>query len=132
MKKKTINTSLAAGRRKTAVARAYLREGKGQIKVNGKSLDDYFPLDIQRQTVVSPLKLCAIENRDIVINVRGGGPQGQMGAIRHAISRALVSEDEERRAALKEAGFLTRDSRRKERKKPGKPKARKSFQFSKR
>ncbi|MCH9621534.1 MAG: 30S ribosomal protein S9 [Chlamydiia bacterium] len=132
MKKKTTNTSLAAGRRKTAVARAYLREGKGQIKINGKSLNDYFPVELQRQTVLSPLKLCEVENRDIVINVKGGGPQGQMGAIRHAISRALVSEQEERRSILKEAGFLTRDPRRKERKKPGKPKARKSFQFSKR
>lgn len=132
MKKKTINTSLAAGRRKTAVARAYLREGKGQIKINGKTLEDYFPIRLQRDTVVSPLRLCEVENRDIVINVRGGGTQGQMVAIRHAISRALVSEVEERRPALKEAGFLTRDPRKKERKKPGKPKARKSFQFSKR
>ena len=132
MKKKEINTSNAAGRRKTAVARAYLREGKGNVKVNGKELNDFFPISLQQETVRSPLKLCDIENRDIVINVKGGGPQGQTMAIRHAISRALVIEDEERRAALKEAGFLTRDPRRKERKKPGKPGARKSFQFSKR
>ena len=132
MKKKIVNTSNAAGRRKTAVARAYLREGKGLIKVNGKELNDFFPIPLQQETVLSPLKLCTVENRDLGINVKGGGPQGQVMAIRHAISRALVSEDEERRAELKEAGFLTRDPRRKERKKPGQPKARKSFQFSKR
>ena len=132
MKKKIVNTSNAAGRRKTSVARAYFREGKGNIKINGKELEKYFPISLQRETVKSPLKLCEVENRDIIINVKGGGPQGQMIAIRHAISRALVSEDEERRASLKEAGFLTRDPRKKERKKPGKPGARKSFQFSKR
>lgn len=132
MKKKEINTSNAAGRRKTSVARAYLREGKGNIRVNGKELKEFFTIPLQQEAIKSPLKLCEVENRDVVINVKGGGPQGQTMAIRHAISRALVSEDEERRAALKEAGFLTRDPRRKERKKPGKPGARKSFQFSKR
>jgi small subunit ribosomal protein S9 len=132
MKKKTTNTSMAAGRRKTAVARAYLRDGKGLIKINGRELKDFFPIEFQQNNVLSPLKLCEVDNRDLVINVRGGGPQGQMIAIRHAISRALVSEVEERRPALKEAGFLTRDPRRRERKKPGKPGARKSFQFSKR
>ncbi len=132
MKKKIENTSSAAGRRKTAVARAYLREGNGQIKVNGKDYKDYFSIPLQHLTVLSPIKLCEIENRDFLINVKGGGPQGQTVAIRHAISRALVSEAEERRPILKEAGFLTRDPRGKERKKPGKPGARKSFQFSKR
>lgn len=132
MKKKIVNTSNAAGRRKTAVARAYLREGKGAIKINGKELNAYFPIPLQQETVLSPIKLCDVENRDFVINVKGGGPQGQMIAIRHAISRALVDEDEQRRPALKEAGYLTRDPRKKERKKPGKPGARKSFQFSKR
>ena len=132
MKKKIVNTSNAAGRRKTAVARAYLREGKGNIKINGKELKDFFPISLQQETVQSPFKLCEVENRNVIINVKGGGPQGQMIAIRHAISRALVSEQEERRAVLKEAGFLTRDPRKKERKKPGKPGARKSFQFSKR
>lgn len=132
MKKKQVNTSNAAGRRKTAVARAYLREGTGNVKVNGKTLEQFFPIQIQQETAVSPLKLCEVSNRDVVINVKGGGISGQTEAIRHAISRALVIEDEERRPMLKEAGFLTRDPRRKERKKPGKPKARKSFQFSKR
>ena len=132
MKKKIENTSSAAGRRKTAVARAYLREGKGQIRVNGKDIKDYFSIPLQHLTVAAPIKLCEIENRDFVINVKGGGPQGQTIAIRHAISRALVLENEDRRPMLKEAGFLTRDPRGKERKKPGKPGARKSFQFSKR
>jgi small subunit ribosomal protein S9 len=132
MNKKIVNTSSAAGRRKTAVARAYLRDGKGLIQINGRELSNFFPIPLQQMTVLSPLKLCDVQNRDIVINVKGGGPQGQVIAVRHAISRALVSEDAERRAELKEAGFLTRDPRRKERKKPGKPGARKSFQFSKR
>lgn len=132
MKKKITNTSNARGRRKTAVARAYFREGTGNIQVNGKALNEYFPIELQQATVKSPLELTGVTNRNVLINVKGGGPQGQMIAIRHAISRALVSEDEERRAALKEAGFLTRDPRKKERKKPGKPGARKSFQFSKR
>jgi small subunit ribosomal protein S9 len=132
MKKKIENTSSAAGRRKTAVARAYLRDGKGQVTINGKELKSYFSIFLQQETVLSPIRLCEVDNRDIVINVRGGGPQGQTIAIRHAISRALVSEVEERRPVLKEAGFLTRDPRSRERKKPGKPGARKSFQFSKR
>jgi len=132
MKKKIENTSSAAGRRKTAVARAYLRDGKGQVTINGKELKSYFSNLLQQETVLSPIRLCEVDNRDIVINVRGGGPQGQTIAIRHAISRALVSEVEERRPVLKEAGFLTRDPRSRERKKPGKPGARKSFQFSKR
>ena len=132
MKKKIVNTSSAAGRRKTAVARAYLRDGKGLIQINGRELSNFFPIPLQQETVLSPLKLCDVQNRDIIINVKGGGPQGQVIATRHAISRALVLENEERRAELKEAGFLTRDPRRKERKKPGKPGARKSFQFSKR
>ena len=131
MKKSNINIAFAAGRRKTAVARVYLRQGNGHIVVNGKTLDEYFVLDLQKAVVRSPLKVCDV-NYDVLIRVDGGGKEGQAVAARHAISRALVKEDEERRAALKEQGFLTRDPRKRERKKYGQPGALKSFQFSKR
>lgn len=130
MKKK--NLSNGTGRRKTAVARVHMREGKGKIVVNGKEFEKYFPTELQRNIVVSPLKACNIENKDFVVTVKGGGIEGQAGALRHGISRALVKEDEDRRSTLKEAGFLTRDPRKRERKKYGKAGARKSFQFSKR
>lgn len=131
MKKKQ-NIACAAGRRKTAVARVFMRKGDGKFLVNGKPLEEYFPTELQRAAVVAPLKLCQVEGIDLIINVNGGGKEGQATAVRHALSRTLVKEDEERRVALKEKGFLTRDPRKRERKKYGKPGARKSFQFSKR
>lgn len=120
------------GRRKTAVARIYVRKGTGVITVNGRDFKNYFPLDLQQQAILAPIALFGIETSDFVITVRGGGLDGQAIAVRHGISRALVLEDEDRRKALKEKGFLTRDSRKRERKKYGKAGARKSFQFSKR
>ena len=123
----------ATGRRKTSSARVYMSDGKGKIIVNNKSLEDYFGREVARMVVRQPLELCELtEKIDIEIKVSGGGSFGQAGAIRHGISRALVNFDVELRPQLKKAGFLTRDSRRVERKKPGLKKARKSSQFSKR
>ncbi len=123
----------ATGRRKTSSARVYMSDGKGKIIVNNKSLEDYFGREVARMVVRQPLELCELtEKIDIEIKVSGGGSFGQAGAIRHGISRALVDFDVELRPQLKKAGFLTRDSRRVERKKPGLKKARKSSQFSKR
>lgn len=121
------------GRRKTSVSRVFLKPGNGVITVNGKTLDNYFERAVLRQIVQQPLdKLTAVGKYDIYVTVKGGGKSGQAGAIRHGLSRALISFNAEYRADLKSAGFLTRDSRMVERKKPGKPKARKSPQFSKR
>ena len=131
MKKKT-NISNGTGRRKTAVARVYMREGNGQIVVNGKDYNNYFHTELQKTLLKEPIKLLGMENKDFVITVKGGGIEGQAVAARHGISRALVKNDEESRPALKEKGFLTRDPRKRERKKFGKAGARKSFQFSKR
>ena len=123
----------ATGRRKTSSARVYMFDGKGKIIVNNKSLEDYFGREVARMVVRQPLELCELtEKIDLEIKVSGGGSFGQAGAIRHGISRALVDFDVELRPQLKKAGFLTRDSRRVERKKPGLKKARKSSQFSKR
>jgi small subunit ribosomal protein S9 len=123
----------ATGRRKTSSARVYMSDGKGQIIVNNKTLEDYFGREVARMVVRQPLELCELtEKIDLEIKVSGGGSFGQAGAIRHGISRALVDFDVELRPQLKKAGFLTRDSRRVERKKPGLKKARKSSQFSKR
>lgn len=123
----------ATGRRKTSSARVYVSDGKGKIIVNNKSLEDYFGREVARMVVRQPLELCELtEKIDLEIKVSGGGSFGQAGAIRHGISRALVDFDVELRPQLKKAGFLTRDSRRVERKKPGLKKARKSSQFSKR
>ena len=124
------------GKRKSAVARLYLTEGKGNIIINGRKMEEYFPALKHQFTVLQPLKLLAVEGKyDIKVNVHGGGLTGQSEAIRHAISKALVEifgyESEERKK-LKEAGFITRDSRVVERKKYGQPKARKQYQFSKR
>lgn len=132
MMKKDANISLGTGRRKTAIARIYMRKGAGKVTINGKEMETYFPIDLQRQVVKSPLEACNINDVDLVINVRGGGLEGQAVAIRHALSRALVKADEDRRKILKEKGFLTRDPRKRERKKYGQPGARKRFQFSKR
>ncbi len=123
----------ATGRRKRSSARVYMSDGKGKITVNNESLEDYFGREVARMVVRQPLELCELtEKIDLEIKVSGGGSFGQAGAIRHGISRALVDFDVELRPQLKKAGFLTRDSRRVERKKPGLKKARKSSQFSKR
>ena len=126
----TIN---AIGRRKASVARVYLTKGGGNIIINGKELSNYFPMQNIQNSVSEPLKVSELEKQyDIKINVSGGGFKGQAEAIRLGISRALVKIDEENKPALKAKKFLTRDAREVERKKYGKPKARKSFQFSKR
>ncbi len=121
------------GRRKTSVARLYMQPGNGDIVVNGKSVKDYFNSDVLEIIVRQPLvKVDLATSFDIKVNVDGGGPNGQAGAIRLAISRALCEVDAEHRPALKSEGFMTRDPRMVERKKPGRRKARRSFQFSKR
>ena len=123
----------ATGRRKTSSARVYLKKGKGDISVNDRKLDEYFGRKVAQMLVMQQLELLDLsEKLDINIKVKGGGSFGQAGAIRHGISRALTSFDEELRPQLKKAGLLTRDPRRVERKKPGLVKARKSKQFSKR
>jgi small subunit ribosomal protein S9 len=121
------------GRRKTAVARVYLRPGSGQITVNRRTFDEYFANQVLKMVIRQPLLLTETADRfDILVNVVGGGPNGQAGAIRHGIARALLEYNAELRPRLKAAGFLTRDPRTVERKKYGQPKARKRFQFSKR
>lgn len=129
----TIETHYATGRRKTSSARIYLSSGKGNITVNDKQLDVYFGRKVAQMLVMQPLEMTELSDKlDINIKVKGGGSFGQAGAIRHGISRALISYDEELRPQLKKAGLLTRDPRKVERKKPGLVKARKSKQFSKR
>ena len=121
------------GRRKTAVARAYLSAGKGEIKVNNRDFKEYFPSEVLQIIVKQPLVTTEqVGNLDISINVFGGGLSGQAEAIRLSIARALVELNQESRPALKAEGFLTRDSRMVERKKYGRSKARRAFQFSKR
>lgn len=121
------------GRRKESVARVRLVPGDGRIVVNGRDLDDYFGMETLKAIVRQPLVLTDTVNRyDVLVNVRGGGFTGQAGAIRHGIARALLKVDPELRPTLKRAGFLTRDSRMKERKKYGLKKARRAPQFSKR
>ncbi len=121
------------GRRKTSVARVYLRPGKGQWTINGRTLAEYFPRSLHLTQCQRPLEVSQTGGRyDVVVNVRGGGLTGQAGAIQLGLSRALVEADETLRAPLKTAGLLTRDPRMVERKKYGRPKARKRFQFSKR
>ncbi len=123
----------AIGRRKAAVARIYLSEGKGQITINKRDLKEFFPSPILQYIVTQPLNTLGVaENYDIKVNIYGGGIKGQAEAIRLAVSRALVKVNEENKPALKAEGFMTRDARVVERKKPGQPKARKKFQFSKR
>ena len=123
----------AIGRRKSAVARVYLSEGTGKITINKKDINQYFPSAILQYVVRQPLQLLeAAEKYDIKANLDGGGSTGQSQALRLAIARALVKVNEEDKKALKDQGFLTRDSRAVERKKPGQPKARRRFQFSKR
>ncbi|MFN3999324.1 30S ribosomal protein S9 [Algoriphagus sp.] len=121
------------GRRKTSVARIYMGPGNGKITVNNKSIEVYFPFDLHQIVVKQPLTLVGVDgNYDIQINVDGGGITGQAEAARMAISRALCEFDADHRPALKKEGFLTRDPRMVERKKPGRRKARRKFQFSKR
>jgi len=121
------------GRRKSAVARLYIKEGKGDIIVNGQKMEDYFPEDRYQYIVKQSLNLLdALEKYDIKASIAGGGKSGQAVALRLAISKALVENNPEDKKALRQAGFMTRDPRQKERKKPGQPSARKQFQFSKR
>jgi small subunit ribosomal protein S9 len=127
------NQFIATGRRKTATARVILRPGTGLVRVNGRDIESYFPTDVLRMVVRQPLVLTeTTEKFDVVVNVDGGGYTGQAGAVRHGISRALLVFDAELRGRLKSAGFLTRDPRKKERKKYGQKGARARFQFSKR
>jgi len=128
-----METVIALGRRKTAIARVYLKEGQGVITINKRTLDNYFPAKQLQYVVLQPLaKLEASEKYDITVTLDGGGIKGQAEALRLGIARALVKVNETDKPALKAEGFLTRDSRKVERKKPGQPKARKKFQFSKR
>lgn len=123
----------ATGKRKTAVARVWMRPGEGKFMVNDRPLENYFPLETAKAMIFQPLELTGTLGQfDISVNVRGGGITGQAGAIRHGISRALLTVKEEFREILKKAGLLTRDSRIKERKKYGQKGARKRFQYSKR
>ena len=121
------------GKRKEAIARAYFKEGKGSIVINKQKFDEYFLRPTSKKLIEQPLELTGnMGNFDIKINVCGGGLSGQAGAIRHAIAKCLAEMNDENRGVLKKAGLLTRDSRKKERKLPGQPGARKKFQFSKR
>ena len=121
------------GRRKTSTARVYLRAGGGEFLINRKAFDTYFPNETLRMIIRQPLQLTeTVSKFDALINVRGGGPAGQAGAIRHGITRALLEYNADLRPALKQAGPITRDPRIKERKKYGQKGARKRFQFSKR
>ncbi|MCL2373634.1 MAG: 30S ribosomal protein S9 [Treponema sp.] len=127
------NLGIGTGRRKTSVARVYVRDGSGKIQVNGKELVQYFPQGEHVFMVRQPLMVTASENKfDILINVHGGGTNGQAGACRHGLSRALCQVDQGNYASLRSNGYLTRDSRMVERKKYGKAGARRRFQFSKR
>jgi small subunit ribosomal protein S9 len=121
------------GRRKNAIARVRLADGSGNITINGRQFEEYFPTSALQSLLLVPLTLTGTRQTvDIAARANGGGLSGQMGAVRLGIARALIAENPEHRAVLKKAGLLTRDSRMKERKKPGRPGARKRFQFSKR
>ena len=127
------NVYYATGKRKSSVARTWLTHGKGDILINGRSLDDYFPISTVKTTVQEPLVLTnTLGDYDVKIKVAGGGLSGQAGAIRHGITRALLLVDPDLRAPLKKAGYVKRDPREKERKKYGQKGARARFQFSKR
>ncbi len=129
----TLQQFYGTGRRKTSVARVFLRPGQGQVTVNKRTFEDYFPREALRLMVAQPLELTNTATQlDVSVNVAGGGLSGQAGAVRHGIARALLVYDANLRPQLKRAGFLTRDPRMKERKKYGQPGARKRFQFSKR
>jgi small subunit ribosomal protein S9 len=121
------------GRRKTSVARVWIRPGSGRILVNRRQFEDYFPRETLRMIITQPLEVTNTAGQfDVLARVNGGGPSGQAGAVRHGLARALVVFDEKFRQALKKAGLLTRDPRMRERKKYGQPGARQKFQYSKR
>lgn len=127
------NTNYGTGRRKTSTARVHIKPGKGTIRVNGRSLEDFFGRQTARMIVRQPLQTVEMLDRfDVEANVRGGGTTGQAGAIRHGLTRALIDHDETLRRPLRVAGFVTRDAREVERKKVGLRKARRGTQFSKR
>jgi small subunit ribosomal protein S9 len=127
------NLGIGTGRRKTSVARVYVRDGNGKITINGRDLNQYFAMGEHTMMVRQPLMVTSSENKyDILINVYGGGVNGQAGACRHGISRALCQVDQANYTSLRRSGFLTRDSRMVERKKYGQAGARRRFQFSKR
>ncbi|MDR1928852.1 MAG: 30S ribosomal protein S9 [Endomicrobium sp.] len=130
----TINNYLDVGRRKTAVARIKISSGNGKVIINNKSIDEYFHgLERQKQIALKPVCMCKnAKNYDFYININGGGISGQAGAISHCLSKVIIKFDETSKAILKSANLLRRDSRMVERKKPGRPKARKRFQFAKR
>jgi small subunit ribosomal protein S9 len=128
-----IDRAYGTGRRKTSIARVWLRPGSGRIVVNRRSFEDYFPRETLRMIIAQPLELTNTAGQvDVLVTVKGGGPSGQAGAVRHGIARALVRFDETLRQVLKKAGFITRDPRMRERKKYGQPGARQKFQYSKR
>lgn len=123
----------ATGKRKTSIARVWMKPGTGEIIINKRTIDEYFGRPTSKMVVHQPLELTETTGKfDVTVNVSGGGPSGQAGAIRHGITKALLEIDPELRDSLKKAGFITRDSRIKERKKYGRRAARRSFQFSKR
>jgi len=127
------NQIQTVGRRKTSTARVFLRPGSGEWKVNGRSLAEYFPRETHRIRIEEPLRAAGVTGQfDVLVRVNGGGLTGQADAVRMGLARAIVEHDEETRPAMREKGLLTRDPRKVERKKPGRPKARKRFQFSKR
>jgi small subunit ribosomal protein S9 len=127
------NQIQTVGRRKTSVARVMLRPGKGEWRVNGRTMADYFPRPTHQIRIEEPLKLTELDGQfDVTIRVHGGGLTGQSDAVRMGLARAILVHDEELRPVLRGKGMLTRDARQVERKKPGRPKARKRFQFSKR
>ena len=129
----SLGRAYSTGKRKDAVARVWIKKGNGQITVNKKPLEKYFARPTLQMIIQQAFSVCSAENQfDVMASVKGGGLSGQAGAVRHGLSKALTVFDGELRGALKAAGFLTRDSRVVERKKYGKPKARRSFQFSKR
>jgi small subunit ribosomal protein S9 len=131
-KKNTVELT-ATGRRKSSVARVRMVEGAGSITVNGLEANSYFQTAMQQELLKKPfITADVVDKFDVIASVKGGGKSGQCGAVVHGVSRALAGSDEELRDILKKAGFLTRDAREKERKKPGQPGARKRFQFSKR
>ncbi len=133
MAKKDILELAATGRRKTSIARVRMTEGTGIITVNGLESDNYFQTALQQELLKKPFITADVVGKfNVVASVKGGGKSGQCGAVVHGVARALAGSDEELRAVLKKDGFLSRDSRMKERKKPGQPGARKRFQFSKR
>ncbi|MDD5233577.1 MAG: 30S ribosomal protein S9 [Syntrophales bacterium] len=127
------NFHYATGKRKSSIARIWLKEGNGAVRVNDRNFEEYFPRESLRRLIFQPLEITGKRGKfDLYVNVQGGGISGQAGAVKHGIARALVEFDLDLRPVLKKAGFLTRDSRIKERKKYGQPGARKRFQFSKR